>query len=144
MCHTGFKGALNGRGDIVIKINIPLLCRSKKNSQQIYVNKRTGRRFVIQSNIYKKFEKECSYFLPRLKKPIDKPINLKCTFIVPDRKKRDLTNLENAIADILVKYGILEDDNYTIIQSWDGSRIIYEKGVSRTIVEIEEIKEEIC
>ena len=127
----------------MIKINIPLLCRSKKNSQQIFVNRRTGRKFVTQSNIYKKFEKECSYFLPKLKKPIDKPINLKCTFIVPDRRKRDLTNLENAIADILVKYKVLADDNYNVINSWDGSRIIYEKGVSKTIIEIEEV-EKIC
>lgn len=127
-----------------MKIEIPLLCRSKKNSQEIYVNKRTNKRFVTQSDLYKQFEKDCFYFMPRLEKPIDRPVNLKCTFIVPDRRKRDLTNLENAIADILVKYNVLADDNYKIIQSWDGSRIIYEKGVAKVIIEIQEIKEEIC
>lgn len=125
----------------MIKIEIPLLARSKKNSQQIFVNKRTNKRFVTQSDLYKQFENDCFYFLPRLEKPIDRPVNLKCTFIVPDRRKRDLTNLENAIADILVHYKILEDDNYNIIQSWDGSRIIYEKGIAKIIVEIEEVKE---
>lgn len=55
------------------------------------------------------------------------------------RKKRDLTNLENAIADILVKYKVLEDDNYNILQSWDGSRIIYNKDIEPKI-EIEIIK----
>lgn len=124
----------------MIKIEIPLLCRSKKNSQQIYVNKRTNKRFVTQSDLYKQFENDCFYFMPRLKEPINKPVNLKCTFIVPDRMKRDLTNLENAIADILVKYGVLADDNYKIIQSWDGSRIIYEKGVAKIIIEIEEME----
>ena len=124
----------------MIKIEIPLLCRSKKNSQQIFVNKRTNKRFVTQSDLYKQFENDCFYFMPRLKEPINKPVNLKCTFIVPDRMKRDLTNLENAIADILVKYGVLADDNYKIIQSWDGSRIIYEKGVAKIIIEIEEME----
>ena len=127
-----------------MKIEIPLLCRSKKNSQEIYVNKRTNKRFITQSDLYKQFENDCFYFLPRLKEPINRPVNLKCTFIVPDRRKRDLTNLENAIADILVKYGVLADDNYTIIQSWDGSRVIYEKGVAKIIIEIQEIKEGIC
>lgn len=125
----------------MIKIEIPLLCRSKKNSQQIFVNKRTNKRFVTQSDIYKQFEHDCFYFMPRLKEPINKPVNLKCTFIVPDKRKRDLTNLENAIADILVHYKILEDDNYNIIQSWDGSRIIYEKGKEKTIIEIDEVKD---
>ena len=65
------------------------------------------------------------------------PVNIKCLFYVPDRKKRDLTNLENAIADILVKYEIIQDDNYNIIQSWDGSRIIYRpKQDAETIIEI--------
>lgn len=58
---------------------------------------------------------------------------------MPDKRKRDLTNLENAIADILVKYNVLADDNYNIIQSWDGSRITYRKGKEETIIEIEEI-----
>lgn len=124
----------------MIKIEIPLLCRSKKNSQQIFVNKRTKKRFVTQSDLYKRFEMDCFWYMPLVKEPINKQVNLKCTFIVPDRKKRDLINLENAIADILVKYGVIEDDNYTIIQSWDGSRIIYEKGVSKTIIEIEELE----
>ena len=33
---------------------------------------------------------------------------------------------------------VIADDNYNIIQSWDGSRIIYEKGREETILEIEE------
>lgn len=117
-------------------IKIPMMCRSKKNSQQILINKKTGKPFISQSDLYKQFENDCYYFIPKLKKPIDKPVNLKCTFYVPDRRKRDLTNLENAIADILVKYGVLKDDNYNIIASWDGSRIIYQKGREETIIEI--------
>lgn len=117
-------------------IKLPLMCRSKKNSQQIVFNPRTKRPMVIQSKLYKQFEKDCGLFLSKYQLNINYPVNLKCTFIVPDKRKRDLTNLENAIADILVKYNVLVDDNYNVIQSWDGSRILYEKGVEETIIEI--------
>ena len=120
-------------------IRIPLLTRPKKNSQQILVNRRTGKLFISQSEIYKNFERDCSKFLIKYKNNITYPVNLKCTFYVPNKRKRDLTNLENAIADILVKYKVLEDDNYNIIQSWDGSRIIYEKGREETIIEITKV-----
>ena len=70
---------------------------------------------------------------------IDYSINIKATFYVPDKRKRDLTNLENAIADILVKYKVIADDNYNIIAGWDGSRIIYEKDRMETILEIKEV-----
>lgn len=126
-----------------MRIEIPLLCRSKKNSQQILKNRKTGKYFISQSEAYKNFERECGYFLLKYKNSnISYPINLKCLFYVPDRIRRDLTNLENAIADILVKYKVLEDDNYNIIQSWDGSRIIYEKGRSEIIIDITEVENE--
>lgn len=119
------------------------MCRPKKNSQQIIFNNRTKRPMIIQSEQYREFEKVCSLYMKpvakQLKQPINYPVNLKCTFYFPDRRVRDLTNLENAIADILVKYKILEDDNYKIIQSWDGTRAYYEKGRKETIIEIEEV-----
>lgn len=123
-----------------IKIEIPLLCRSKKNSQQIFKNRYTGKTFITQSELYKQFEKDCYYFLKDyIGMNIDYPINFKCEIIVPDRKKRDITNLLNAIQDILVKYNVLADDNYNIISSLDGSKIIYEKGVENIKIEITKI-----
>lgn len=119
-------------------IQIPLLCRPKKNSQQIYVNSRTGKRFITQSDNYKQFEKDCWQYLVKYQGlNIQKAVNLRCLFFVPDKRRRDIINLEEAIADILVKYNVLADDNYNIINSWDGSRIIYEKGRAETIIEIE-------
>lgn len=125
-----------------MKIIIPLLCRSKKNSEEIIVNQKTNKPMIIQSKYYRQFEQDCGYFLKRYAKHIDYPINLKCTFIVPNKRKRDLTNLENSIADILIKYGVIEDDNSEIVAGWDGSRVIYEKGKEETIIEIERIEEE--
>ena len=48
-------------------IKIPLMCRSKKNSQRIIVNSRTGRPMIIQSELYKDFEQECGLFLNKYK-----------------------------------------------------------------------------
>ena len=122
-----------------MQIKIPLMCRSKKNNQSIIVNPRTHKPMIIQSKLYKEFEQECGYYLLKYKKNISTPVNLKCTFYVKDRRKRDIVNLLNAIQDILVKYGVIADDNYNIVKSVDGSRIIYEKGREETIIEIEEM-----
>lgn len=120
-----------------VRIVLPLLCRSKKNSQQIVY--KNGRSIIVQSKLYKQFERDCGYFLKKYAKHITSPVTLKCTFYVPDRRKRDIVNLLNAIQDVLVHYDILADDNYTIVQSLDGTRIIYEKGREETIIEIEEV-----
>lgn len=122
-----------------IKIEIPLLARPKKNSQSIIYNPRTKKPMIVQSKRYKEFERDCGYFLKRYAMNINTPINLKCEFIVPDKRKRDIVNLLNAIQDILVKYQVIEDDNYNIVSSVDGSKIIYKKGVEKIIIEISEI-----
>lgn len=122
-------------------IKIPLLCRSKKNSQQMIINPKTKRPMIIQSKLYLNFERECRKFLFSYQSNISYPINLKCVFYVPDRRKRDIVNLLNAIQDILVKYNVIADDNYNIVKSVDGSRIIYEKGREETIIEITKLEE---
>ena len=94
---------------------------------------------IMQSKLYLQFEKDCGIFLKRYANHIDYPINLKCTFYVPNKTKRDLTHLLNAIQDILVKYDVIADDNYKIVQGLDGSRIIYEKDREETIIEIEKL-----
>ena len=110
-------------------IKIPLLARPKKNSQEVIYTK--GRTLVVQSKQYRTFERDCAYFLKKYAKGINYPINLKCLFYVPDRRRRDLTNFLNGIQDILVKYNVIADDNYNIVESVDGSRIIYEKRKRR-------------
>lgn len=103
-----------------MKIIIPINPRSKKNSQEIVFNKRTGHRMVIQNKKYTEFEKECKKYMPILEKTIDYPINLKCEFYVCDARKRDIANYLEAVQDVLVKYKVIEDDNYNIIASIDG------------------------
>lgn len=101
----------------MLKIEIPVAPCSKKNSQEIVFNRKTGRRMIIQSKRYTEFEKQCKAHLPKLDKPIDYSINLQCNFYVKDARRRDIVNYLNAIQDILVKFEVLEDDNYNIISS---------------------------
>jgi len=120
-----------------MKIIIPIIPRSKKNSQEIVFNRKTGHRMVIQNKKYTEFEKECKKYIPILREPpINYPINLKCKFYVPDARKRDIANYLEAIQDVLVKYKLLEDDNYNIVASIDGCSMQIDRENSRIEIEI--------
>lgn len=119
----------------MLNFTIPLAPISKKNSQRILINSRTGKPFIMPSAAYKDYEREASLFIPR-GVYINKPVNVKCLFYMPTRRKCDLTNLLEAIDDILVKTGVLADDNYTVVESHDGSRVYYDKENPRTEIVI--------
>ena len=122
-----------------MKITIPVVPRSKKNSQQIIINPRTKRPMIIQSKLYTNFERECGLYFKKYKCNIDYSINLKIEFYVPDRRKRDIANYIEAIQDILVKYEVLKDDNYNIVYSLDGTRMYVDKENPRVEIEITKI-----
>lgn len=124
-----------------MKITIPVVPRSKKNSQQIIINPRTKRPMIIQSKLYTNFERECGKFLKEYKSSIDYSINLKVEFYVPDKRRRDIANYIEAIQDILVKYEVLRDDNYNIIYSLDGTRMYIDKENPRVEIEITKLEE---
>jgi Holliday junction resolvase RusA-like endonuclease len=119
-----------------ITFSIPLAPITKKNHQQILVNRSTGKPFVSPSPQYKQYERDALWFIPKVEKPIDFPVNVKCLFFMPTKRKVDLTNLLESIDDIMVKAGLLADDNYTIIASHDGSKVYYDKEKPQTWVEI--------
>lgn len=121
----------------MIKFTVPLTPVSKKNNQQITINKATGRPFIMPSKKYKEYEKNALWFIPRKQKPIDEPVNVKCLFYMPTHRRCDLTNMLEAIDDVMVVGGLLADDNYKIIESHDGSRVLYDKENPRTEVYIE-------
>lgn len=120
----------------MIIFEIPLTPISKKNSQQIMTNRTTGKPFVYPSKQFKQYETAALWFIPRPYKPIDYPVNVECHFYMPTHRKVDLTNLLEAIDDIMVKAGLIVDDNFTIIQSHDGSRVHHSKEHPRTVVRI--------
>ena len=125
----------------MLNFTIPLAPISKKNSQQILINKATGRPFIMPSKKFKEYEKAAARYIPKLRQPqpIDYPVCVKCLFYMPTRRKCDLTNLLEAIDDVMVKAGLLADDDYTIIESHDGSRVLYDKENPRTEVFINSI-----
>lgn len=125
----------------MIKFTVKLPPISKKNSQQIFINQNTGKPFIMPSAKFKIYERDAMYFIPRQAQPIDYPVNVKCLFYVPTRRKCDLTNMLEAIDDIMVKRGLLADDNYTVIEAHDGSRVLYDKDNARTEVIITAINE---
>lgn len=124
---------------ILYEAMIPLNPRTKKNSMRIVYNPKTGSPMVIQSKEYKQYEKEAGWFLKKLDKPIDTPVNVKCIFYRDSKRACDLVNLENAILDILTHYGVISDDNRNIVYSMDGSRVFCDKNRPRTEIFIEEV-----
>lgn len=109
--------------------------RTKKNSQRII---RAGGRYIpIPSKQYKDYEKAAGQYLEPWKGlKIAEPVNVRAHYYMKTRRKVDLTNLHEALHDILVKYGVLEDDNATIIYSTDGSRVYYDRENPRTEIVI--------
>lgn len=124
----------------MIKFVIPLQPISKKNSQQIFINRKTNKPFIMPSQKYKEYESAAAWFIPK-NICIDEPVNIKCLFFMKNRQKCDLTNMLEAIDDVMVRCGLLADDNYTIVQSHDGSRIMHDKERPRTEVYIEYLKD---
>lgn len=74
--------------------------------------------------------------MPKLDKLIDYAVNVKAVYYMQTRRKVDITNLHNALHDILVHYGVLADDNMKIVVFTDGSRVKYDKLNPRTEVTI--------
>jgi Holliday junction resolvase RusA-like endonuclease len=120
-----------------MKFTIPLPPRTKKNSQQI-----TKNGIIIQSKTYRQYEKDCGWFIPKVDAPIGYKINLKAAFYIEADRKSDLVGYLQAIQDILVKYGVLEDDNRRIVYSTDGSYVDVDRKNPRTEIEITEVKKD--
>lgn len=126
-------------------IEIPVNPITKKNHGRIIQKRlKNGQRIpiMIPSEAFAKYEKKCKEYIPVLEKPIDYPVCLKCTYYMETRRKCDITNLLQATCDILVKYKILDDDNYSIVSNFDGTRVYYDKENPRAIIEIIPLEKE--
>ena len=127
-----------------IKYTIKLAPVSKKNSQQILTNPKTGRPFIMPSKKYKQYEREAVWFLkPMPLRPIECRVNIKCLFYMPTRRRTDLTNLLEAVDDLLVHAGIIADDHYGIVEAHDGSRCFVDKDNPRTEITITRIMDHV-
>lgn len=112
---------------------------TKKNSQQILINPKTKRPFIMPSKQYKAYEAAALKELGKPKRPpLNCPLNVRCLYYMPTRRKADLCNLIEATCDILTRAGIIEDDNSSIVVSHDGSRVLYDKEDPRVEVLLED------
>jgi Holliday junction resolvase RusA-like endonuclease len=126
----------------MIEITVPLAPVTKKNSMRIVRNRKTGKRRIMPSQPYMDYESEAVWHCKkaRVQRPIEEPVEVKCLFYMPTRRRVDLTNLLESIDDVLVRAGVLLDDHSGIIVSHDGSRVLYDKDNPRTEVFIREMK----
>lgn len=124
----------------MVKIIIPLPPVTKKNSQRIMHSSKTGKPFIMPSQQYRDYEAKAAWYCKKtgVQSPIEAPVEVTCLFYMPTRRKVDLTNLLEAIDDVLVKAGVLKDDHSGIIVSHDGSRVRYDEDNPRTVVFIRE------
>ncbi|MBE5820417.1 MAG: hypothetical protein E7310_06370 [Clostridiales bacterium] len=113
--------------------------RTKKNSQQIFV--RNGKIFNIPSKLYRQFEDEAIKTIPKkFRLEIDYPVNIKAIFYTESRRRIDLTNLLEALDDMLVKTKVIKDDCRDIVASHDGSRVYWDKERPRIEIEITKVE----
>lgn len=129
----------------MLKFTISGEPRTKKNSQNIFRNAKTGKTFISTSKLYKEFASQCKSELKevtsKIKEPINYPINIQCVYYRSSMRRVDLVNLQEATLDILTENGIIEDDNRNIVYSMDGSRVYYDKEEPRTEITISKIKD---
>lgn len=125
--------------ELIYSAMIPLEPRTKKNSQQIIKDRKTRALKIIQNDKYIQYEKDSGWFLKKPPVPFNFPVNVKCVFYRSTVRRVDLTNLLEAIDDILVKYKVLEDDNFKILASHDGSRVYVDRDHPRTEIYIEQL-----
>lgn len=119
------------------RFTIPGRPVTKKNSLQII--SRGGKPIPLPSKAFLQYQKDAGIFIPYKWYLIDNPVNLRVVYWMPTRAKVDLLNLLGATCDILVYYGVLKDDNSSIVQSHDGSRVCYDKQNPRAEIVITEV-----
>lgn len=122
-----------------IRFTIPLNPVTKKNSQRVIPCGRYHK--VLPSEAYEKYEERAGAHIPYKGLMIDRPCEVRCLFYTridhsQSKSPVDLTNLLEAIDDVLVTHHLLADDNCRIIVSHDGSRVRHDKAHPRTEVAI--------
>ena len=91
---------------------------SSKNSRQIFLNKTTGRRYVVKSKVAQLDEVELCNKLKNIKTAFTtvlkykfKPYNIKFKIYRQTHRRFDYINIIQNLCDCMVKVGLLDDDN---------------------------------
>ena len=119
-------------GEPVLTFTIYGEPRSKKNSMRIV---KMGNRYsLVQNERYRTYERDAVSQITEAHKDhhIEYHCNIKYTFYRSTHRRVDLSNLIAAADDILVKAGVIEDDNWKIVGGHDGSRVRFDPVAPRT------------
>lgn len=127
-----------------LTFTIPIKPVTKKNHSNI-VTLKTGRTILLPSKTYIAFEKQACQFIKSefgtKFTPIDFPVNVKAIYFQDSNRRADLCNYHAALHDALVKAKLLVDDNFKIIASTDGSKVMVDKNNPRIEVEITKLED---
>jgi len=110
--------------------NIP----SKKNS------KRWTGKYLVSSKNYLQWEEDQLWLLKSYNNlealKTENNLSISCTFYRWDKRKFDLSNSFESVADLLVKAGIISDDNMEILSSIELKWGWYDKENPRVTIKI--------
>lgn len=128
---------------------IPLDTRTKKNHQTIagsgpkcpLCGKR-AKQFIRQGHANTAYTAQAAQYLsPRPPRPIEGPVWIQYKIFMKTRRRVDDLNLYASLDDLLVKEGVLQDDNIAVIRCRDGSFVGYDKEAPRAEIYIYAAKE---
>ncbi|SHK20072.1 RusA family crossover junction endodeoxyribonuclease [Thermocrinis minervae] len=116
----------------MIKLTLPFLPVPKSNR---YLRKKGGK--VFKPPRVKNWEVRAIWEIKQqyTGEKINKPVSMQVTFILPNRRKRDIDNMLKSLWDVLEKAGVIENDSqiYKIttikkfIKGQQGTHIIIEE-----------------
>lgn len=126
--------------EVLFECRIGGRVRPKKNSKQLFKNKKTGKMFISSSDLYKKWALFASCYVRRAKtlETIDYPCNLSVVAYYSNRKQQhDLDNVIASVSDVLEYCGIIKNDN--LFYSYNGSLKVYDSESEYIIIKITKI-----
>jgi Holliday junction resolvase RusA-like endonuclease len=101
---------------IPLTITLKGLVRPKKNSKRMVIG--IGKKPVLLSSLgFLSWHRSAMIRLAQSAYPRNKistPIMVKIQFMIKDNRRRDLTNMAESVMDLLVDYGVIEDDRWQI------------------------------
>lgn len=139
-----------GRVELIAHFVIPMDPKAKKNSHRIAgcgkrcpVCGKYAKQFVRNADRTTEYSfKAAKHLHPRPEKPITGPVHLVYKLYTETWHRKDDLNLYEALDDILVRNGILKDDDRKTIRNRDGSRVFYDKENPRSEIYIYRFEEE--
>ena len=92
-----------------LHFTIPLPPVTKKNSQRIMHSSKTGKSFIMPSQKYIDYEAKAVWYCKKagVHEPIDYPVEVKCLFYMPTKRRVDLTcwTITAALSSVMTKAG---------------------------------------